>query len=204
MRLHKFMLPLCLATLAACSGGTVKETLGLKRSTPDEFRVVSRPALSVPPEFELRPPTPGDEGGIAGISANERAAGLVLGGEGAANAGIRGGLSETAVPVVTSSELRGNADEAFLSQAGAEKADPQVRQKLYEEQRAETLLQEQESWTDRLLPDKKELNKEPTVDAEKEAERIRANKDEGKPVTEGDTPEKKKKTSVLQHILGND
>lgn len=193
--------------LAACSGGTVKETLGLKRSTPDEFRVVSRPPLSVPPEFNLQPPAPGDEGGIAGVSANEQAAGLVLG-TGAPEQSLEtrqrlSGAADTAVPVVTSGELRSAADANFLDQAGVAKADPGVRQKLYTEQRAATAKEEESGFFDKLLPDKKDLSKEPTVDSAKEAERIRQNKDEGKSVTEGETPEIKKKTSVLQNLLGN-
>ncbi|KJS38300.1 MAG: hypothetical protein VR70_10355, partial [Rhodospirillaceae bacterium BRH_c57] len=46
------------ATLSGCGGG-VKETLGLNRQAPDEFQVVSRPPLAIPPEFKLRPPEPG-------------------------------------------------------------------------------------------------------------------------------------------------
>lgn len=44
--------------LSACSSST-KQALGLERTPPDEFAVVSRAPLSVPPEFSLRPPTPG-------------------------------------------------------------------------------------------------------------------------------------------------
>lgn len=44
--------------LTAC-GSDTKQMLGLERSPPDEFAVVSRAPLSVPPEFSLRPPEPG-------------------------------------------------------------------------------------------------------------------------------------------------
>ncbi len=36
---------------------SVKQTLGLNRSQPDEFMVVDRPALSIPPNVTLKPPT---------------------------------------------------------------------------------------------------------------------------------------------------
>ena len=49
-----------LLALAAC-GGDVKETLGLNKEAPDEFVVVSRPPLVVPPDFDLQPPRPGAE-----------------------------------------------------------------------------------------------------------------------------------------------
>ena len=37
----------------------MREQLGLNKSSPDEFKVVSRAPLSIPPEFNLRPPQPG-------------------------------------------------------------------------------------------------------------------------------------------------
>src|ERR1700743_853263 len=47
---------LVLLALAACSD--IKEDLGMGRSPPDEFAVVDRPPLSMPPDFGLRPPQP--------------------------------------------------------------------------------------------------------------------------------------------------
>jgi hypothetical protein len=43
--------------LAGCGGMT--EALGLGRNPPDEFAVVERPPLVLPPDFHLRPPLPG-------------------------------------------------------------------------------------------------------------------------------------------------
>ena len=36
-----------------------KETIGLTKQSPDEFAVVTRAPLSIPPKFDLRPPKPG-------------------------------------------------------------------------------------------------------------------------------------------------
>ena len=47
-----------LSLLAACSG-TIQQKLGLERRVPDEFQVVRRAPLTLPPDFTLRPPTPG-------------------------------------------------------------------------------------------------------------------------------------------------
>jgi hypothetical protein len=44
--------------LAACSG-TVQENLGMGKNVPDEFQVVRRAPLTLPPDYSLRPPTPG-------------------------------------------------------------------------------------------------------------------------------------------------
>ncbi|MEQ8406130.1 MAG: DUF3035 domain-containing protein [Oceanicaulis sp.] len=44
---------------SACSSG-VRQALGAERATPDEFRVVTIAPLTVPPEYNLRPPQPGE------------------------------------------------------------------------------------------------------------------------------------------------
>jgi len=44
-------------TVAACSNPS--RTLGLDPEPPDEFTVVSKAPLTIPPDFNLRPPQPG-------------------------------------------------------------------------------------------------------------------------------------------------
>jgi hypothetical protein len=46
------------AMLAGC-GDDARKTLGLGKNPPDEFQVVGRAPLSIPPDYSLRPPTPG-------------------------------------------------------------------------------------------------------------------------------------------------
>src|SRR5215472_2925119 len=46
-----------LSLLSACSG--FKQMIGLDQPMPDEFAVESRAPLTVPPDFDLRPPSPG-------------------------------------------------------------------------------------------------------------------------------------------------
>lgn len=43
---------------SACSSG-VRQALGAEKTVPDEFRVVTIAPLTVPPEYNLRPPRPG-------------------------------------------------------------------------------------------------------------------------------------------------
>jgi Protein of unknown function (DUF3035) len=51
---------LCLAGAAMLGGcGELKTAMGLNPNSPDEFAVESRAPLSMPPEFNLRPPEPG-------------------------------------------------------------------------------------------------------------------------------------------------
>lgn len=39
----------------------IRDELGFKKKSPDEFRVVKRAPLEVPPEYRIRPPEPGAE-----------------------------------------------------------------------------------------------------------------------------------------------
>jgi Protein of unknown function (DUF3035) len=51
---------LCLVGAAALGGcSELKTAMGLDHNSPDEFAVESRAPLSMPPEFNLRPPEPG-------------------------------------------------------------------------------------------------------------------------------------------------
>jgi len=45
---------------AASSCGSMSRAMGMQKSTPDEFRVVTRAPLTIPPDYALRPPRPGE------------------------------------------------------------------------------------------------------------------------------------------------
>ena len=45
--------------LAGCSGDELTRNFGLTRDAPDEFTVTTRAPLSMPPNYQLRPPRPG-------------------------------------------------------------------------------------------------------------------------------------------------
>ena len=51
---------LSLVGVVAVAGCTdFKKSIGLEQTMPDEFAVESRAPLTIPPDFDLRPPTPG-------------------------------------------------------------------------------------------------------------------------------------------------
>ena len=51
---------ICLAGASVLSGcGDFKQLIGLDQPMPDEFAVESRAPLTIPPDFNLRPPEPG-------------------------------------------------------------------------------------------------------------------------------------------------
>lgn len=61
--------------LSACSTET-KRKLGLASQAPDEFMVMSRAPLSLPPEYDLRPVN--DMSGMQQVDMEERMAGMDL------------------------------------------------------------------------------------------------------------------------------
>src|SRR5581483_7593579 len=51
------VLSLAALLLAGCQ--TLREDAGLTKQAPDEFAVVTKPRLIIPPDFNLHPPSPG-------------------------------------------------------------------------------------------------------------------------------------------------
>lgn len=156
--------------VAACEGNTVQDTLGLSREAPDEFTVVSRPPLTVPPEFTLRPPKPGEA--PLGTTAEDKARGLLTG-------------TAPATPA-KAEPLASGAAASLLKRAGADAADGEIRDKLGVDERTPVDTSNAKTLLEQIRGNEKN---EPTVDAEKETERLRANKNAGKPLNEGDVPE---------------
>lgn len=192
-----FCLPLL---LAACGDGSMRDTLGLNRDAPDEFTVVSRPALSVPPEFNLRPPQPGAP--PLGPSADETARGLILG-KPATNLPDINSLTEptvsTAVTPVIASDAPTQGASALLKHAGADAADENIRSQLGTDAVTPVDNSHAKSLYEKLIGADKA---QPVVDAKKEAERLRDNREAGKPLNEGEVPvEETKPPSVIDRIF---
>ena len=163
--------------LAACDNTSVRETMGLNRQPPDEFRVVSRPPLTMPPDFNLRPPL--DAVTDPSPQPRDDAQQLLLGSDSV----LLPGSAITAVAPVGEYSLPTDADTVFLQKAGAQTADPNIRAALIEE--AERYLPSERNLIDDLNDP---IPSEPVVNAEEEAERLRKNKTEGASVTQGETP----------------
>jgi hypothetical protein len=166
------------APLCACSGGAsdLKSALGLDRQAPDEFGVVSRAPLSMPPDYTLRPPRAG------ALRPQETTPTEV-----ARNTVFRTPVDnkETPDPAIPQGS-RSNGEVAFLKQAGAGGADPNIRKILSQEN--SRLLESDRTFVDRLVFWRKPEEPGVVVDPVKEAQRLHANDAEGKPVTEGETP----------------
>lgn len=190
MTFRNVLIALALSTaLGACSsGGNIRETLGLNRTAPDEFRVYARPPLTVPPDFNLRPP-----GSATGAPT-------ALPAEAQARSALIGDVSVTssaAVTPVTSKDLPNGADAQFLQNAGAKQADRSVRT-LLQQDSANGVGDKSSSYL--ITPGKEG---EPVVDPSKEAERLKQNKEQNKSPTAGDTPVVEPKSKGILGTIGD-
>ncbi len=177
-------------TLNAC-GSNVGEVLGLENKPPDEFSVVKRAPLTLPPDYGLRPPEPGKAERNA-VTPRDNARQAVLGSE---------SLSERDKQKIIQARKAAGQDAselALLNQADALNASPEIRQVVNEESQA--LAEEQENFVDDLLFWKDPEEPGAIVDATEENRRLQENAGLGKPVTEGDTPtiQRESETSPFQ------
>lgn len=152
--------------LSGCD--SVNQAFGLDRNVPDEFAVVSRAPLSMPPDFSLQPPRPGAPRPQEG-TASQRGMEVVMGeSAGVIDPGVSAG------------------ENAFLAEAGAASADPNIRQ-IVDQESTELLVADQ-GFVDNLIFWRDEQPAGTIVDPEAEARRIQANQALGRPITEGDVP----------------
>jgi len=179
------------ALLALSGCDSVNKQLGLGKNPPDEFRVVERAPLAIPPQFQLRPPAPGAERPQEG-TAREQAAAAVFTREGEESQRRAQAFSDS--PGLSSGERR------LLARAGADEAPADIRQvvnresqKLYEAN--DSLLQDLLFWQE-PQPDGE------VVDASAESKRIRENQALGDAVTQGETPTiKRKQRGALEGLF---
>jgi Protein of unknown function (DUF3035) len=188
-RFHPMRRTSILIAVAVClplvAGGctSVKETLGLTKQSPDEFKVVSRAPLSMPPDYNLRPPTPGAPRPQEGTPRDQAAAAVF----GYPNSGT--GLAPDQIPPIGEGEAesaQSSGESALLQSAGASGVDPNIRQIVD----TETAEDEADS---RTLADSIVFWRDPepygdVVDPAAEQKRLQENAALGKPVTEGETP----------------
>jgi hypothetical protein len=179
--------------LGGCT--SIRETLGLTKRSPDEFRVVSRAPLSMPPDYSLRPPTPGAPRPQEGTTRDQAAA-AVFGYPGA-------GLEPDQIPPIGEGEdasAESAGESSLLQSAGAGGIDPNIRQLVD----TETSEEQADSLTlaERLIFWREPEPYGTVVDPSAEQKRLQENAALGKPVTEGDTPVIiRKKKGLLEGIF---
>lgn len=162
--------------LASCTSDT-GSILGLDKKVPDEFAVVKRAPLTLPPDYGLRPPDPQGKRN-QDLATRDEARIAVFGREAAQR---RAALEEQ---MLASGSTPG--DVALLTRTGAFDAIPNIRSIVEEESAA--LASASDSFVDDLVfwKDKEPLGD--VVDSGAEARRIQENSALGNEVTEGETP----------------
>lgn len=186
-----------LLTLAACGRGTVQDAVGMGKRSPDEFAVVSRAPLILPPDYGLRPPGPGES--RPGVDTpSERARASLTGEASQQSAGADQEVVSAAFD--ERSEVAGSGERALIAQATTTPVDPDIRRRIAEEN-MQLAQVEQELFT-RLVKWRQPQSLGTAIDPVAETERLRANRAEGKPLTEGDSPViTQRRQSVLQGFL---
>lgn len=188
-------LPLAALLLASACGGDVKGDLGLRKDSPDEFRVISAPPLSVPPDFSLLPPASGAAPAASNVNQDNRH----LLGQQSSPSGVA-----APTPQVKASSLPSSGDSKFLSKAGAASIDPTIRDTIAKETQPLPQEEEKKGFFKKMLSLNKDEEAKVVVDAAAEKKRMTENKASNKPVTTGETPTIKEKKSVLQKIFGSE
>lgn len=151
------------AALAVSACGSLKQGIGLTKVVPDEFVTVSTAPLSVPPEYGLRPPAPGQP--RPQELAPESAARQIL-------LGQRQAVTRTP------------GEQVLVAQAGADQADPLARYVIDDE--FGDIAHKDESFANRVMFWRKDdastqaattrqtAEGQQTIDASTEAARLQA------------------------------
>jgi len=160
------LLALTCVALTACGG--VRESLGLGRAPPDEFAVVDRPPLAMPPDFGLRPPVPGAPR-PQDVDAGHHASQTLF------------GTAER-----PSSASASSAEKALLSQTGATNAPADIRATINNE--SSEKMNVSPHLVDQLQWWKKKEEPGTVVDATAEAARLKAAKEKGEAPNATATP----------------
>jgi len=170
--------------LSGCEGA--KRALGKTKDAPDEFAVYQRAPLSLPPEYGLKPPTPGAERPQA-VNPRDRAVQALGTQQQQAQPRQVGSTDDT-------SRLS-PGERSVLQLTGATNADPSIRLQVAKE--TSVLAQESITITDKIAFWQSPSQFGTTVDASKEAKRIRENQALGKPLNQGEVPTIKRKSKAL-------
>ena len=174
--------------LAGCSG--VQEQFSLTSTPPDEFKVTTRAPLAIPPDFNLRPPAPGEPRPQEG-TATQQAKQVIF---------RASGNAELTLEEAMRADGRTVGERALLIEAQADQAQSGIRQVV--ERESKTLREEDGYLYDVLVFWRDEEPPGQIIDAEAEAKRLQENAALGKPVTAGETPTiERRKKAFLEGIF---
>jgi predicted small secreted protein len=150
----------CAIAVSVAGCDTIRQAAGQDKQSPDEFAVVTKAPLVIPPDYNLRPPT-------AGAAPTNQLAPTQ-----AAQAAL---FSADAATVASSLPATMSVGERYLlANAGVQNADPAIRQEIASD--AASTRAADDSFTNNLLFGSATPAADPAVNADAEARRIDAQK----------------------------
>src|SRR3989339_1484682 len=155
--------------LAGCD--SARKALTQTKAAPDEFEVYTRAPLTMPPDYGLRPPSDGKTEEAGAVSTRDDARRVLLGSTAVATQPIQASTPGTTV---------------LLSMAGAERAEPGIRDIV--ERETSAYAKEDVRFLESLMYGDEANGTGSVVDPLNESKRIQENQALGKPITEGETP----------------
>lgn len=158
------------ASVAGCD--TIRSAAGQDKQAPDEFAIVTKAPLVIPPDFNLRPPT-------AGASPTNQIAPTQ-----AAQAALF--TADAATVAASLPPTMSTGERYLLVNAGVQNADPAIRQEIASD--AASTRAADDSFTNNLLFGSATPAADPAVDADAEARRIDAQKAGGATTPPSSTP----------------
>ncbi len=168
---------------------STRQALGIDgKKAPDEFAVLSKAPLIIPPDFSLRPPAPGQKGPQDSLVRNNARKALV---------GSNGVITpEDAAAAGTSA-----GELALLRQADAENVDSSIRRIINEE--TAILAEDDQSLMERVMFWQDQPEYGTIVDPTKEKKRIQENAALGNSASDGgETPTiERRKRALLEGIF---
>jgi hypothetical protein len=158
-------------TLIGCD--TIREAVGNGKEAPDEFAVVTKAPLIIPPDYNLRPPKPGAAPENQ-IEPTQDAQQSLFGADAATVANsMQGNLSP--------------GEKLLLATAGAQNADPAIRQNLASDTN-KSIQASSDGFTNSVLFwQKPSTPNDPSLDADAEAKRLAAKGDAANKSAENST-----------------
>jgi hypothetical protein len=156
-----------LVALGGCSGDGLARTFGLTRDAPDEYTVTTRAPLSMPPDYNLRPPRPGAPRPQEQSERQQAQEALV---------------PQTALDSPQDGASPGQA--ALLQEAGPP-APSDIRRRVDQDAR---YAANDDSFIDKVLYWRKPDTQHVQIDAQKESQRLRQNAALGEGPDVGQTP----------------
>lgn len=145
---------------------SIREAAGITKQPPDEFAVVTKSPLVIPPDFNLKPPKPG------AAPTNQSSPTVV------AQSALYGDD-----PVAAAAAIPGNfspEERVVLASSGGAASDPSIRKQIAADEKQ--MEATDDSFTDTLLFTSPDPYKGAPLNADAEAQRIQAAKAQGQQV----------------------